>query len=1079
MSQDHLARQVNPRRAPNEPAERRTAVSRLLLVLPLLLAPASWAQRPASLGLDGPWEFRFAPDDRGLTEQWFAGAAPFERQLQVPGCWDAQGVGAPTAKMRHNAIGVGWYRREVTLPADWSGQRVWLRVGGVHRSARVWCNGQSVGEHWGYPTAFRCDLTTALRPGASQQLVLAVDSRHHRERDPLVGAFDIIDFMDLTWGGFHESLSLEATGQTWLDDVFVKPHPGARRATVEVALAGATTEPLELACTVRPATGGAPLAAQQVVVPAGRTSLSLTVALPGAPLWTPETPNLLTAELVLTVGGRPLDRLDQRFGLRRLEATAQGFRLNGERFFLRGYGDDYTFPRELVAPASVEFWRGYLRRRKEFGFNGVRHHSTMLGESYLRAADEVGVFVQPELPIAYEPFFRAATPAGRDLYRQVWRDYLRQMRNHPSVFAWCGGNEQWHGFDLGPELYDLATALDPTRPTIDTDGISPGGRRRSLDYHAVQFNEGTVPWGHSRGKYAVRGNPRPLIVHEMSNLSVLPDPADIPLYDGVIKPFWLEQMRAAVARRGLQDRLPVLLDASRRLQASLLKLNIEAARLNPEVDGHYQWLFRDYWTQSTGFVNQFDQPRALTPAMARQFIAPAVLLWDRDRAAWRGGERIPVRLYLSDYRPAAAPPLGPVQARLGDQAIALAPPPDGARRGVIGPWTGTVEAPSRTAAARLALSVAAGEVRNQWPVWVYPATTATTSPVAVRPRLTAALVAKLAAGGTVVVSGDARPFPALTASYKTAWWKGGEQEDHCYGNLFGDHPALRGFPTDGYGDLQCHALLNRRPVVLLDEVPGRLEPIVWCLDVPWQMRRKAYLFEARVGAGRLLFGTFDLSAAARAADPATAWLHDGLVRYAASDAFRPAGELPLDWLQQRLGQDALPAPSTYVEGYGKLLDCTDGATRWLTHREDEVTVYTVRQTDGRQKLSWRTGPIPADWRQATITFVWAGGLGWRSQPGGGHFRLALGGQPLLDFTHSTASAVWRSADGQVTLHYEVRRHTDEDSFGVFYLTLPAARVKPGQAVDLTVTATAQDSRRWLSLAPYADVAAAERADAEP
>ncbi|MBI2301041.1 MAG: hypothetical protein HYU66_19185, partial [Armatimonadetes bacterium] len=991
--------------------------------LPLLIAlSAACAQRPDALSLDGRWEFRFDADGRGEAERWFEPGRPFDRHLQVPGCWDAQGVGAPNDKMRHNAVGIGWYRRVVRLPAGWRGKRVWLTVGGVHRSARAWCNGRPVGEHLGYPTAFRLDLTPALVPGEVQRIVLAVDSRRDAARDPLVGAFDLIDYMDLTWGGIYEHVGLEATGDGWIDDAFAIPDPARRRVTVKVALAGAGAS--RLACRV----GG--FADATVGIPAGQTEAAVELALPGAPLWTPDDPHLLTAEVTLRRGGTVLDRLDVRFGLRRLEATPDGFRLNGDRFFLRGYGDDYTFPREIAAPASVESWRRYLRRRKEFGFNGVRHHSTMLSESYLRAADEVGMFVQPELPIAYEQFFRAATAEGRKLYRQVWSDCIRQMRNHPSVFGWCMGNEQWQGFDLGQELYDLAKALDPTRPVIDTDGMGAGTARPSLDYHSVQFNEGVLPWGASRGKYAVKDTPRPLIVHEMSNISVLPDPADIPKYDGGIRPFWLEQMRDAVKQQGLEQRLPAMLSASRRLQASLLKLNLEAVRLNPIIDGHHQWLFRDYWTQRSGFVNQFDEARAITPAAARQFIAPAVLLCDRERVSYRCGEAIPLRLFLSDLRPRDAALLREVRVSLGRASATLKPPQAVGGRGVIGPWTGTLTAPTRKAPARLELSAAAGPVRNGWPIWVFPPVPPAPAGVVVRSRLSRPLLDRLAAGATVVIAGDARPFPFLNAPFKPAWWKGDDSGDHSFGNLFLDHPALRGFPADGYGDLQAYNLLNGRPVVMLDDVPGGLEPIVWCLDVPWRMRRKAYLFEARVGQGRLLFSTFNLSPTARAADPAAEWMYVCLTRYAAGPEFQPNGTLPADWLRERIGEFSLPPSETWLEGFGQVVACTEGETRWMTWREDDVPVYVVRQTDGKQRLAWQTAPAPADWAHYRVTFVFAGAIGWRSQPDGGHFSLAVDGKPALDFPFTTETTRWRSSDGAVTLDYDVRRSTGEDTFGV-------------------------------------------------
>jgi hypothetical protein len=1061
----------------------RTPVFRLpVACVASLLCVAVQAGRLGTVPLDGQWEFRFAADDRGTAGKWFEPGVPFERRIVVPGCWDAQGVGAATDKLWHNGVGVGWYRRRFVAPDAWRGRRVWLVVGGVHRSAQVWVNGSHIGGHIGYPTAARFEITSALRPRSRQDVVLAVDSRWDRARDPLAGAFDLLDYMDVNWGGIYEHVWLEATDDVWVADAFVAPDPTAWRATMEVTLGGGEAGAADLRLewdvhTVRPPetrldTG------ERVVTPSA-PPVRVALSLPNAPLWTPESPNLLAVHLALKQGGQVVDRYAVRFGLRRVEVKGANLYLNGDRFFLRGYGDDYTFPVEIAAPADEGFWRQYLRRRKDFGLNGVRHHSTLMSESYLAAADEVGMFVQPELPIAYEPFFQAATPEGRKLYVRVWGDYIRQMRNHPSVFAWCLGNEQYQGFELGAGLYDLAKSLDGTRPVIDTDGIPPGIERRTLDYHVVQFNEFSaeaVAWGAGRGKYQFAGKTRPVIVHEMSNISVLPDPADIPRYTDGVRPFWLEQMRDAVRKQHLEGRLPEMLRASRQLQASLLKLNLEAARLSPAIDGHYQWLFRDYWTQSTGFVNQFDQVRALTPERAREFLADAVLLWDRERCSYRAGETIPLRVFLSDFRPSGAPALRGVQVRLGGVAATLAPPEGVGGRGLVGPWTGSVCAPRLSAPQRLDLEAEVGPVHNSWPVWVFPTAPAPDPGVLVRARLTSSVLQRLEQGARVLVTDDGTTFPALTANFKPAWWKGDDTSDHCYGNLFPDHAALRGFPHDGYGDLQALSLLDKRPVVLLDEVPGHLGPIVWCLDVPWRMRRKAYLFEARVGGGCLMVSTMNLSPRLRANDPAAEWMLSCLTRYLGSPQCRPAQRLPLAWLRDRVERMQLPEADTWVEGFAELVQATEAEAPWHSYREDNIPVHAIRQTDGEQRLVWRTAPVPTQWPHKVVTFVWAGGIGWRSQPGGGGFSLAMGGQRLLDFPFVTESTRWRSTDGSVTLDYQVRRSTSEDTFGLFLLTVPADRVMPGRAVELALTATAQGSRRWISVVPYTDVVATERGD---
>ena len=1048
-------------------------VKRLAVLLLLLVTcPAIASDRPSIL-LDGRWEFHFGPEIDG----------PYDRVLDVPGCWDAQGVGGPTDKLRHNAVGIGWYRRTFEVPPEWrgAGRHVWLVVGGVHRSAVVYLNDKQVADHVGYPIEFRADITDALRDGGNgpQKLIIAVDSRQDPKRDPLAGTFDILDYMNLTWGGIYEHVKLESTGDMWITDVLVQPDPAHHSARLRVLAGGKSSVADDLTSSI----GGR---TRQIRVRDGLATDYL--ALSGAPLWTPNEPNLLTLELMLSRrgSGEVLDRKQIRFGLKKLEIRDGQFILNGDRFFVRGYGDDFNFPREFLPPADVEFWKKYLAKRKEFGFNAVRHHSMMPSESYLAAADEVGMLVQPELPIAYMEYQQRATPEARKLYANVWESYIRQVANHPSIMAWCMGNEQNDGLPFGAKLYEMAKRLDPDRPVIDSDGVPPWTDRPTLDYRPVQFEEHVIPWGANRGKYANANRPpsaatKPTIVHEMSNLSCLPDPAEAQRFDGAIKPFWLDAMRDAVKRQRLDWQLPALLDASWKLQASLLKLNIEAARLGASsgIGGYEQWLFRDYWTQSSGIESMLGTTRALSAEATRRFNSDAVILWDHDRVNFRCAEEIPLKIVLSDFRPRDAAAIREIRARLGDAtAIVLDPPADEPSfRGNRGPWTGRLNAPTLAKPAKVSLIVEAGDVQNEWPVWIWPDARheSPKADVVVARRLTRTLLDRLDAGAAVLVTDDALTFPTQNATFKPAWWRGDENGDFVHGNLFASkHAALSDFPNDGYGDLQTYALLNDRPVVTLDDFSpvGGIEPIVAAIDVPWKLRRMAYLWEARVGRrGKLLVSTFDLSEPTRKTDPAAAWMYAALARYVNGERFIPQKELPIAWLREHVGQPPPVDRAACVEGFNAVVAYDDHAaerSRWFTERESACEQYVVRQTDGRQRFTWKTGPLPRDFRDSTVTFVWAGGMGYRSQPDAGPFILSMNGRKLCEVEFTSESGAWNCGDG-VRLRFHVMRKTAEDSAGFFLLDVPRSRLTPGDGVELSWSAPGKGSRRWIAVAPYRDV----------
>src|SRR5262249_17915504 len=149
--------------------------------------------------------------------------------------------------------------------------------------------------------------------------------------------------------------------------------------------------------------------------------------------------------------------------------------------------------------------------------------------------------------------------------------------------------------------------------------------------------------------------------------------------------------------------------------------------------------------------------------------------------------------------------------------------------------------PNTRRPVKMLLHAEAGSVQNAWPVWIFPPVAPIAPGAKVVRWLTPSLLEELEQGASLLLTDPAPHFPTLNASFKPAWWHG-DDRDHVFGNMLSPHPALRGFPAEGYGDLQMHGMMDGRPVVLLDEVPGQIEPIAWCLDLPWKMRRKAYLF---------------------------------------------------------------------------------------------------------------------------------------------------------------------------------------------------------------------------------------------
>jgi hypothetical protein len=627
--------------------------------------------------------------------------------------------------------------------------------------------------------------------------------------------------------------------------------------------------------------------------------------------------------------------------MREFKVERGRFLLNGKPIFLRGYGDDCIFPNTIAPPADREEYRRRLQVVKDYGFNYARHHSWVPLEEYLDVADELGVMVQPEFPIAYR-WDLATTPEGKRFYLEQWETVIKLHRNHPSIVTWCMGNELYDSFDLAPEMYRLAKQTDPTRLVIDSDGCRLRNQvRETLDFLVVQFNE-AASCGFQDCKYEgiPADLPKPVVAHEMGYFITLPDLAQLPLFHGGLRPYWLLEAQALAEKKGIDDnQYGQWVDASQRLQAVCLKTNLEAARRS-RLSGYSHWLFQDYPNCAEGVVDMFFRPKTLAAADFRRFNAPTVLLLDAPRRTFHSGETARVTLLASRFedKPTAKAVLR-WELRAGKDVVTA-----GTREDVRVTAEGvqelvqlTLDMPRRPAAENLTLAVDLrdenGTTANEWNFWIFPeeplkdrthklGVSATAglpelypwarqhdSPprvgdcdLLVTSRFDAGTLEYLQEGGRVLLLAPDQAFPTVPSRFRPAGWDPAQKDGHSGILLHKDHPALRPMAAESWCDLQFFNLLEGSKIVLLDEVPAKVRPVVRCIDMPQRFLEKAYLFEVSVGKGKLLTSGFNFKHGIEVKDPASLFLLDQLIRYGLGSDFAPQAALGGDYWKGRLRQ---------------------------------------------------------------------------------------------------------------------------------------------------------------------------------
>ena len=101
---------------------------------------------------------------------------PDQHRILVPFSWAAPASGVGESP---DSASIGWYARDVTVPAAWQGRRVFVVFGASDWRTSAWLDGQKLGDHQGGYTPFSLEITPLVRGGQSHRLVVRVDDADH------------------------------------------------------------------------------------------------------------------------------------------------------------------------------------------------------------------------------------------------------------------------------------------------------------------------------------------------------------------------------------------------------------------------------------------------------------------------------------------------------------------------------------------------------------------------------------------------------------------------------------------------------------------------------------------------------------------------------------------------------------------------------------------------------------------------------------------------------------------------------------------------------------------------------------
>jgi Glycosyl hydrolases family 2, sugar binding domain/Glycosyl hydrolases family 2 len=914
----------------------------------LMLTVAAIIARSQQISLAGQWRFNMDASDKGIAEKWFLKRLP--ETIKLPGSMlennkgndvtaDTKWTGSiydsswyfnpKMAKYRQPGnikfpfwltpakyyVGAAWYQREVLVPAAFQGKRIVLSLERPHSETRVWVDDKEVGKDYAFCTAQEFDLTNKITPG-KHTITLLVDNR---VKDINVGpdSHSITDHTQGNWNGVLGKMLLTATPKTWLDDVQVYPDLENKKALVKINIKSLLAD----------ASGSISLSAKSfnskvlhTVKPVSVSYITVngnafvSIELPMGDrmqTWDEFTPALymLTATLVSSKGVK--DERKIQFGMREFKINGTRFEVNGRLVHLRGTVEDCIFPLTGYAPMDTASWGRVFRICKAYGLNHMRFHSYCPPEAAFIAADMAGFYLQPEGPSWAN--HGSSLGDGKPIDQFIYDETNRMAKAYGNYASYCMlayGNEPrggrqvqyltkfvhyWKDKDIR-RVYTGAS-VGQSWPLVPDNEFMVKAAPRGLKWNSIP--ESNSDYHASTDTFYV-----PYITHEMGQWCVYPNFKEIKKYTGVYKAKNFELFQADLNDQGMGDQSEKFLMASGKLQALCYKAEIEKSLRTNGAAGFQLLQLNDYPGQGTALVGLLDafwgEKGYINAKQFSRFCNSTVPLIRTSKFVYNKDEVLIADVEMYHFGE------GPfhdvtVTWQLKDESKKIVASGDFKRVMIpfgngrkIGTISQSLTAVDKVTKLNLEVAIQGTKYANDWDFWVYPKALpqVENNDVYYCTSLDEKAKDVLDKGGKVflnasgkIVKGREVVMNFTPVFWNTSWFK--MRPPHTLGILVDPaHPMFNDFPTAYHSDFNWWDVLNKAQVMHLEDFPKGFRPVVQPIDTWFLNRRLGVILEAKVGNGKLVVSSADLSADTKDR-PAATQLYFSIQRYMMSAKFNP------------------------------------------------------------------------------------------------------------------------------------------------------------------------------------------------
>ena len=442
--------------------------------------------------LNGEWDFEIDNARVGFYKKYYERTS-LDGKITVPFCPESKLSGVGNTDFM-NAV---WYRRDFSVPTEWTEKRVILHIDACDYESTVYINGKRAGAHKGGYTPFAFDITELLLENGNYITVCAEDDvRSERQvagkQSARLGSYGCY-YTRTT--GIWQTVWLEAVEAAHV--VSYKAYPNI--SDTSVSLEVITKSALGASLRVSAYYGGKLMGEGNATVSSNSTFVN--IALSEAHLWECGKGELYDLVFTLEKDGKT-DIMEGYFGLREVSLSKEnGLTINGKTVFGRFVLDQGFYPDGIYTAPTDEALIFDIEASMACGFNGARLHQKVFEPRFLYHADRLGYMVWAETGN-----WGLDHTLEENIYNLLpeWLEEIERDFSHPSVIGWCPTNETWarHGREqcnaLLDTVYDVTKAIDKTRPVITSSGSFPTERTDIHDVHDYEQNVEKFRFNYSR-----------------------------------------------------------------------------------------------------------------------------------------------------------------------------------------------------------------------------------------------------------------------------------------------------------------------------------------------------------------------------------------------------------------------------------------------------------------------------------------------------------------------------------------------------------------------------------------------------